>query len=54
MFSSGLEDDYANVYFNMGLDFYVTRDLVLDLRVGVGLTPDADDFFSGIGGGYRF
>ena len=54
VFSSGLEHDYANVYFNMGLDFYVTRDLVLDLRVGVGLTPDSDDFFGGIGGGYRF
>jgi hypothetical protein len=54
VFSSGLEDDYANIYFNMGFDLFVTRDLVLDLRVGVGLTPESDDLFSGIGGGYRF
>lgn len=54
IFSYGLEDDYADAYFNVGVDFYVTNNLVLDLRSGVGLTPDADDFFSGIGGGYRF
>lgn len=54
IFSHGLEDDYAEVYFNVGVDYYLTKNLVLDLRSGVGLTPDADDFFSGIGGGYRF
>jgi hypothetical protein len=52
--SHGLEDDYADVYFNMGLDYYITNNLVFDIRVGLGLSPDADDFFSGIGGGYRF
>jgi hypothetical protein len=54
VFSAGLEDDYAETYFNTGLDYYVTNDLVLDLRAGVGLTPDSDDFFGGVGGGYRF
>jgi len=54
IFSYGLEKDYAEGYFNIGLDYYVTRNLVLDVRGGVGLTPDADDFFSGLGGGYRF
>jgi hypothetical protein len=54
IFSHGLEDDYAEVYFNIGVDFYVTNNLVFDVRTGVGLTPDADDFFGGIGGGYRF
>jgi len=54
IFSYGLEEDYAEVYFNIGADYYVTNNLVLDLRVGVGLTPDSDDFFSGVGGGYRF
>jgi hypothetical protein len=24
------------------------------VRSGTGLTPDADDFFGGVGGGYRF
>jgi hypothetical protein len=45
IFSNGLEDDYAEVYFNIGVDFYVTNNLLLDVRAGVGLTPDADDFF---------
>ena len=38
----------------MGVDYYVTDDFVLDVRVGKGLTNDSDDFFTGIGGGYRF
>jgi hypothetical protein len=54
IFSHGLEDDYAEVYFNIGVDFYLTHNLVLDVRSGVGLTPDADDLFGGVGGGYRF
>lgn len=54
LFSYGLHDEYANVYYNMGIDYYITDDLVLDVRVGVGLTPDSDDMFGGVGGGYRF
>ena len=54
IFSYGLQDDYAEVYFNVGVDFYATSNLVLDVRSGVGITPDADDFFAGVGGGYRF
>ncbi len=52
--SDGLEDDYTIVVYNVGADYYVTDNLVLDLRVGMGLTPDSDDFFTGVGGGYRF
>ncbi len=33
---------------------YVTNHLLLVVCSGVGLTPDADDFFGGVGGGYRF
>jgi len=54
LFSHALEDDFSINFFNIGVDYYVTDDFVLDVRVGVGLSPDADDFFSGIGGGYRF
>lgn len=54
VFSYGLEEDYAVTFFNMGLDYYVTENFVLDLRAGFGLTPDSDDFFTGVGGGYRF
>jgi hypothetical protein len=52
--SDGLEDDYTIVVYNVGADFYVTDNFVLDLRVGMGLTTDSDDLFTGLGGGYRF
>ncbi len=53
-FSYALIDDYRIVIYNVGLDYYVTDDLVLDIRFGKGLTPDSDDFFAGVGGGVRF
>ncbi len=54
LFSYALEDDFSIVVYNIGIDYYVSDNFVLDVRVGKGLTPDTDDFFSGIGGGYRF
>lgn len=54
IFSHALADGYSIVVFNMGVDYFMTDNFVLDFRAGIGLTPDADDFFSGIGGGYRF
>jgi hypothetical protein len=52
--SHGLEDEYAIHVFDIGVDHYVTNNFVLDVRVGMGLSGDADDFFSGVGGGYRY
>ncbi len=54
VFSHALADNYAIVVYNAGVDYFITDDLVIDVRVGIGLTPDSDDFFTGIGGGYRF
>ena len=54
IYSTGLEDEFAISVLNVGIDHYVTDDFVLDLRVGAGLSRDADDFFTGVGGGYRF
>jgi hypothetical protein len=54
LFSHALADEFSINVFNVGVDYYVTDDFVVDVRAGVGLSPDADDFFSGIGGGYRF
>ena len=54
IFSTGLPDEYTISVFNVGIDHYVTNNLVLDIRFGLGLTNDTDDFFTGIGGGYRF
>lgn len=54
LFSHALEEEFSQNYFNIGIDHYITENFVVDLRVGMGLSPDSDDFFSGIGGGYRF
>ncbi|QDT70314.1 hypothetical protein MalM25_32600 [Planctomycetes bacterium MalM25] len=54
VYSDGLEDEFAVSVFNVGVDHYVTDNFVLDIRAGVGLSGDADDFFTGVGGGYRY
>lgn len=54
LFSQDLEHDFSIHVFNLGLDYYVSNNFVLDLRVGKGLSDDADDLFVGAGGGYRF
>ena len=54
LFSDGLENEFVVSVFNIGVDHYITDDFVLDFRAGVGLSEDSDDFFVGVGGGYRF
>jgi hypothetical protein len=54
LFSDGRAEAFSISFFNIGLDHYLTDNLVVDLRIGVGLTQDSDDFFCGVGGGYRF
>ena len=54
IFSDGLEDEFVISVFNVGIDHYVTDNFVVDVRAGLGLSDDSDDFFAGIGGGYRF
>lgn len=55
LFTDGLEDDEESpVFFNIGVDYYFTDDFVFDVRVGHGLNDDAEDFFCGVGGGFRF
>ncbi|QDS99163.1 transporter [Adhaeretor mobilis] len=54
LYSDGLEDEIVVSIFNIGIDHYVTDDFVIDFRAGVGLSGDSDDFFTGVGGGYRF
>lgn len=52
--SQGLEDEFVQSFFNIGVDHYFTDDFLIDFRVGVGLTGDSEDFFAGVGGGFRF
>lgn len=54
LWSYGLAHETAQNYFNIGIDFLISPDFVLDFRIGKGLSPDAEDFFTGFGGGFRF
>lgn len=54
LFSHALADDFSIVFYNIGIDYYINHNFVVDFRAAKGLTPDSDDFFTGIGGGYRF
>ncbi|PHR96214.1 MAG: hypothetical protein COA78_28950 [Blastopirellula sp.] len=54
VFSDGLAEEYSVSILNIGIDHYITDNLVIDLRLGMGLTDESDDFFTGFGGGYRF
>ena len=54
IYSDGLVDEFVVSIFNIGFDHYLTDNFVVDFRAGVGLSEDSDDFFTGVGGGYRF
>ena len=55
LFTDGFEDDEENpVFFNVGVDYYVSDNFVLDVRAGTGINDDAEDLFFGMGGAFRF
>jgi hypothetical protein len=41
-------------FLNVGIDYLITNNVLLDFRVGWGLTQQSDDLFAGVGGGLRF
>ena len=53
IFTAGRGDDLSLVFYNVGVDYYVSDKFVLDLRAGVGLSEEAEDFFMGVGGGLQ-
>ena len=50
----GLADEQVGQYVNVGIDVLLTDNIVIDFRVGNGLTDESEDFFAGVGGGVRF
>lgn len=54
LFSHALEDESVQNYINLGIDILLSHNLVIDFRIGKGLSRDAEDFFAGVGGAYRF
>ena len=54
LFSHAVADEFTISIYNLGADFYVNDNFVLDVRAGVGLNDASDDLFVGAGGGVRF
>ncbi len=54
IYTHGREEERSLSYLNAGVDYLVSKNLVLDARIGWGLTADADDLFAGLGGGFRY
>lgn len=54
IFSDGADHEFSISVLNLGIDHYITDDLVVDVRFGSGLNEQSDDFFVGVGGGFRF
>lgn len=54
VYTDGREEELAASFLNFGVDYYLSHDVVIDARIGWGLTDDSDDLFVGFGGGFRF
>lgn len=54
LFSDGLEENFSLSFLNVGVDHYLTDNFLVDFRIGVGLTEQSEDMFTGVGGGVRF
>ena len=54
IFTHGRDDESRLGFLNFGLDYLITKNVVVDVRIGWGLTEDSDDIFGGIGGAFRF
>jgi hypothetical protein len=46
--------NHPQYYFDRGMTYYVTSNIQLDLRAGMGLNGHADDFFAGTGLSVRY
>lgn len=47
-------DAQTENYFNGGLTVYITNNVMWDIRAGLGLNEEADDYFAGSGISFRF
>ena len=52
--TDGRQEELSTSFLNLGLDYLLSKNTVIDFRVGWGLTDDSDDLFAGIGGAFRF
>lgn len=54
LYSYGSADETREHYLSGGFTWLVNYNVQFDFRAGKGLSDDSDDFFTGIGGAFRF
>ncbi len=54
IYSEGRERETAQYFVSPGAHYLITPDWELGIRVGWGLNDQSSNFFSNVGGGYRF
>ena len=54
IFTYGRENEVSFSFLNIGIDRYLTNNMLIDFRIGTGLTEESDDVFAGVGGAFRF
>ncbi len=54
IFTEGSAHDVSRAFISPGAHYLLTENLELGVRVGWGITPDAPNFFSNVGIGWRF
>ncbi len=54
LYTYGRDSDFPENYTDGGFTYLVTNNFQLDVRAGVGLNENANDFFTGAGAGVRF
>ncbi len=54
LYSHARGDETQEHYLDAGFTYLVSDNVQLDIRWGKGLSDDADDFFTGAGGSFRF
>ncbi len=54
LLSYGLHEEFNIQMLSFSIDYFVSDNFVVDFRIGKGLSDDADDLFTGVGGGLRF
>ncbi len=52
--TDGRDEELVLNFINFGVDYLLSNNTVIDIRIGWGLTDDSDDIFAGIGGAVRF
>ena len=54
LFTDNREEELSLSYLNIGVDYLLSKNTVIDFRVGWGLNDESDDLFAGVGGALRF